>query len=1033
MKTYWKGIEEKEQLEGYTAISEKEFSEELPVLSSITEPITTGKSNRKDFLKMLGFSTTAAVIAASCEMPIRKSIPYVWRPEEITPGIANFYASAMWQGGEYNAVLVKTREGRPIKVEGKKDARISKGGTSARTQASVLSLYDGARYKNPVRNSGTSKPENITWEVADKEVGEKLKAVSGKVVLFSSTVVSPSLSAIINSYGNTLGGKFEHLVYDAISYSGMLDANEKSFGKRAIPSYNFAAAKVIVSVGADFLGTWLSPTEFSADYASARKVKGANSTMSRHIQIESVPTITGFKADTRIVVKPSEELSAVVDLYNVIVGGASAANAKVAKAAQELIAAAGSSLVVSGSNDVNVQLLVNAINNKLGNYGSVISWSRTLNTKQGSDKSISKLVAGLNDGSIGAVLVYDANPVFNSPVAGVAEALKKAFTVSFANRVDETSSVCNYVLPDSHWLESWGDVEAKSGILNTIQPTISKLFDTRPVAETLMKWSGATGSYYEYLQNFWQTNYYGKQTTYNGFWAFWDNAVHDGEVELTASGSATYNAAGAAEAISAVSASVSSLGDLQVKLYESIAVGDGYWADNPWLQELPDPVSKVTWDNYLIVSPKMYNAGGYNLDPHFKEKKYATATLTVNGKSVELPVVAVPGTAENTVGVALGYGRTATEYSELNVGKNVFGMLSATGDNFTTVAKASLAKTSNTALLAITQTHFNITLKDLGGTKTRKLVKETTLAEYNASEAKGNKYSAGNEDREHIMEEMVTLYYEHQKPGHHWTMVIDLSSCTGCGACVVACNAENNIPVVGKDQVIRAREMHWLRIDRYFTGEMDNPDVVFQPMLCQHCDNAPCENVCPVAATNHSNEGMNQMAYNRCIGTRYCANNCPYKVRRFNWYDYQQADAFDAKWHTDNNMPLSETTLAQHEPLTRMVLNPDVTVRSRGVMEKCSFCVQRLQGAKLEAKKGGRKMEDGEATTACQTACASGCITFGDRNDKNSKAYEAFNDSRTFGVIEEIHTMPNVLYQTQVRNRTEKKKYENLDYFGQQA
>ncbi|MCS6933814.1 MAG: TAT-variant-translocated molybdopterin oxidoreductase [Chitinophagales bacterium] len=1033
MKAYWKGIEEKEQLEGFTASADKEFSEELPALHSITEPIINGKSSRKDFLKMLGYSTTAAVIAASCEMPVRKSIPYVWRPEEITPGIPNFYATTMWQGGEYNAVLVKTREGRPIKIEGKKDARISKGGTSARAQASVLSLYDGARYKNPLRNSGSSKPENITWEKADKEIGDKLSSISGKIVLFSSTIISPSLLSLINIYGSKLGGKFEHLIYDAISYSGILDANQKSFGKRSIPSYNFGAAKVIVGIGADFLGTWLSPVEFSADYATTRKVKGSKSTMSRHIQIESVPTITGFKADTRIVVKPSDELNAVVDLYNVIVAGGSAKNPKIAKVAEELSAAAGNSLVVCGSNDVNVQLLVNAINAKLGNYGNTISWSRTINTKQGSDESITKLVNGINDGSIGAVLIYDANPVYNAPIPGVADALKKVFTVSFANRVDETSMICNYVLPDNHWLESWGDAEAKSGILNTIQPTISKLFDTRPFAETLMKWSGINGTYYDYLQNYWQTNYYSKQNTYNSFWAFWDNVVHDGEFEFPASGTASYNPAGETDALGAVSAYASSLGELQVKFYETVAIGDGYWADNPFLQELPDPVSKVTWDNYIIVSPKFYNDNGYNIDPHFKEKRHAVAKLTVNGKTVELPVVAVPGTAENTLGVALGYGRSATEYNELKVGKNVYPMLSFTGKNYTNIAKASLIKTEDTAQLAITQTHFNITLKDLGGIKTRKIVKETTLPEYIESELQGKKFCAGNEDREHIMEELVTLYYEHDKPGHHWTMVIDLNSCTGCGACVVACNIENNIPVVGKDQVIRAREMHWLRIDRYFTGEMENPDVVLQPMLCQHCDNAPCENVCPVAATNHSSEGLNQMAYNRCIGTRYCANNCPYKVRRFNWYDYQAADAFDARWHTSNDWPLSEATLAQHEPLARMVLNPDVTVRSRGVMEKCSFCVQRLQVAKLEAKKEGRRLADGEATTACQTACATGCITFGDRNDKSSKVYEAFNDSRAFGVVEEIHTMPNVLYLTQVRNRSEKKKYERLDYFGQQV
>ncbi|HWB63206.1 MAG TPA: TAT-variant-translocated molybdopterin oxidoreductase [Chitinophagales bacterium] len=1034
-KIYWKGIEEKEQLEGYKQVADKEFSEELPVLSSITEPISTGKSNRRDFLKMLGFSVTAATIAASCEMPVRKSIPYIWRPEEIAPGIANYYASTFYQNGDYCAVLVKTREGRPIKIEGResKNARVTKGGTSPRAQASVLSLYDGGRYRNPMRGK-----ENITWEKADAEIGEKLKAANGKVVLFSSSIISPSTNAAIAEFGKSLGGdKFQHLVYDSISYSGMLDANDKTFGKRLIPSYNFAKAKVIVSIGADFLGTWLSPVEFSADYALNRRVSKEKSDMSRHIQIEAVPTMTGYKADKRVPVKPSEELAALVDIYNVVTGG-SAKNEKYGKIAQELMGAKGESLLVVGSNDVNAQILANAVNNALGNYGTTITWDRPYNTKQGSDKAITNLIEGLNNGSIKAVLFYESNPVFTSPVKGLAEALKKAdVSVSFANRLDETSAACSYVAPDSHWLESWNDGEPKAGIFNLTQPAISKLFDTRQFGDTMLRWAGKEGSYYDYIQQYWESNIYGKQKEYTAaFWAFWDNAVRDAEVETAGADSkGSFNGSGAADAASALVSTASSLGDVQVKFYESIAIGDGYWADNPWLQELPDPVSKITWDNYIIASPIWMNKNGYNIDPDFKEKRYAVAKLTVNGQSVELPVAGVPGTPEGVFGVALGYGREAVVNDELKNGKNVFGFLTSKDGGFTNIAKATIEKTDKTEQLAITQTHFNIRLKDLGGVKTRKVVKETILKDYKKDPA------AGNEDRKEILEELVTLYYKHDYPGPNWSMVIDLNTCTGCGACVVACNAENNVPVVGKDQVRRSREMHWLRIDRYYTGTEENPDVVFQPMLCQQCNNAPCENVCPVAATNHSSEGLNQMVYNRCIGTRYCANNCPYKVRRFNWYDYQQADSFDKKWGTDNNRPLSEATLSMHEPLTRMVLNPDVTVRCRGVMEKCSFCVQRLQAGKLEAKKGNRVLADmelnedgtvrkfGDVSTACQTACPTNAITFGDRNNKESVVYKKFNDERAFGVIEDLHTMPNIMYLTQVRNRDEEKVYEVLDYY----
>ncbi len=1032
-KKYWKGIEEKEQLEGFRQIANKEFAEQLPILNSITEPISTGKSNRRDFLKMLGFSVTAATIAASCEMPVRKSIPYIWRPEEVAPGIANYYATAFYQNGDYCSVVVKTRESRPIKVEGNKLSVVTKGGTNARAQASVLSLYDGARYKSPKKGK-----DPIGWDVADKEIGEKLKSIAtagGKIVLFSSSIISPSTKAVIADF-KTAYPTTEHLVYDGISYSGILDANEKSFGKRLIPSYNFAKAKVIVGVGADFLGTWLSPVEFAADYSVNRKVSKSKRDMSRHIHIESVPTLTGYKADTRIPVKPSDELAAMVDLYSVIVTGGSAANPKFGKVAEELKSAgAGNALLVCGSNDVHAQVLANAINNALGSYGSTLTWDRAYNTKQGSDKSITALHDGLNDGSIKAVLFYETNPAFTSPIKGLAEAVKKAeLSVSFANRLDETSMVCQYVCPDNHWLESWNDVEPKAGIFNTIQPTISKLFDTRPFAETLLKWSGKEGTYYEYIQKYWENNLYKKQSKYNGFWAFWDNTVQDGEFVADAPAStSSFNSSSVADALTATASAASSFGDMQVKFYESIALGDGYWADNPWLQELPDPVSKVTWDNYIVVNPTWLVKNGYNLDPDFKENRYGVGQLSANGQTVELPIVGVPGTPMGVFGIALGYGRTAVAHKELKVGKNVFQMLTKSGDSFVNIAKASVTKTDKSEQLAITQTHFNITLKDLGGVKTRKVVKETTLKEYNKSLEENKKFSSGNEDREEILEEMVTLYNEHNRPGPQWTMVIDLNTCIGCGACVIACNAENNVPVVGKDQVRRSREMHWMRIDRYYTGEVDNPDVVYQPMLCQHCNNAPCENVCPVAATNHSDEGINQMIYNRCIGTRYCANNCPYKVRRFNWYDYQQADAFDKQYGTSNDQNVASETLGLHEPLTRMVLNPDVTVRSRGVMEKCSFCAQRLQDAKLVAKKEERPLHDGEATTACQTSCPTGAITFGDRHDKESNVAALYTDSRAFGVIEELHTMPNVLYLTQVRNRDEEKKYEVLDYYHQKA
>ena len=1006
-KVYWKGIEELTQNNSFDAIADKEFLEDLPVLNAVTEPISTkATTSRRDFLKMLGFSVSAAVVAASCEMPIRKSIPYAIKPEEITPGVANYYATTLFQGGDLLPVLVKTREGRPIKIEGNKQSAYTKGATSARAQAAVLSLYDGARYQAPKEGKSS-----LTWEKADAAVLVKLNEAkaAGKIVVFTSTIPSPATQSAIDAFTAAFGAT--HLVNDAVSYDGMLNANERNFGKRTIPSYGFDKADLIVSFGADFLGTWLSSVEFANDYSRGRKVSKGNTKMSRHIQVESNLTISGASADKRYVVKPSEEASLLAELYSALSGGSSS-NAKVNAIAAELSANKGKSIVVCGSNDSKVQEVCNAINAALGNYGSTITFANAYNIKKGSDKAALELLEGLNSGAIKGVVFYQSNPLLTHPQADkLAEALKKAVvSVSLSDRADETSEACSFVCPDNHWLESWNDFSPKAGIYNTAQPTINKLFNTRQAGETLLTWAGTKTSFEEYV----------KASANKNSSSNWSLLLHDGEAITAAGSEASFsgNGAGAAAEVTAKYAK----GGTQVKLYESIAAGNGAWSDNPFLQELPDPITKVCWDNVVLVPISWVTSKKVKNDLELKD--YQMVKVTANGKSVELPAVGVPGMAEGSFAIALGYGKTVASHDELKVGKNVYALLGATGAEFDYTVDATVEPINKEQKVAITQTHHNITLKGLGGIKKRKIVKETTLDEYVKNP------SAGNEDRAHILEEMVTLYYEHEKPGHHWSMAIDLSSCIGCGACVTACNIENNVPVVGKDQVIRSREMHWMRIDRYFTYDAmieggantldpEKLDIVFQPLMCQHCDNAPCENVCPVAATNHSSEGLNQMAYNRCIGTRYCANNCPYKVRRFNWYDYQGADAFDASvgsvWA--NEGALSGVTRELQEPMTRLVLNPDVTVRSRGVIEKCSFCVQKIQEGKLNAKKENRPLKDGDVTTACASACPTNAIVFGDRNDKASQVAADIADERTFGVIEEIHTMPNVLYKTKIRNR----------------
>ncbi|MCB9226553.1 MAG: 4Fe-4S dicluster domain-containing protein [Chitinophagales bacterium] len=1047
-KEYWSSLDEKR--DNLETKSEDSVSD-LPVLNSIAETISTKKSGRRDFLKMLGFSVSAAAVAAACEMPVRKSIPYVIKPEEITPGVPNYYASTYTKGGNYNSVLVKTREGRPILLEGNKSSKISNGGVDAKSYASLLNLYDEkARIKQPLIDG-----KSTDWKTADSHVAKKLSEAVSKgqeIVLLSSTILSPSTKKVIAKFQSTYPNA-EWVQYDAISESGLLDANNENFGKRAIPEYHFDNADLIVSVGADFLGTWISPTEFSADYAKGRKLSATNKKMSRHVQVESIPTLTGSNADLRIPVMPSQEALALLKLYNLVASATGNTtlsdsskfeNAKLKEVAKDLVAARGKSIVVSGSNSKEVQLLTNAINEMLGNYGKTITWDRASYYKQGDDTKLNSFLADLKGGKVGVVLVLDANPAYNLGEAFTAN-ISKATLVDFSTRQTETTAVANVVCPDNHFLESWDDVMPKDGVYATIQPTIHPLFKTRQAQESLLKWSGDNTSYYDFIQANWKTDVLPAQRMYSSFDALWDNAVHDGEVTFTSNGSAVYTASNLSSAASAVVKNAKS-SDVELKLYEKSQIGDGTVSDNPWMQELADPITRMTWDNYLMANPKWVEEKG--LWHNTKNREYKVAKVTVGGKELTLPVVAMAGVPYGALGFAYGYGRTKTTHPEYERGENAFALLDRTKDANAEVFSVGDITAVGGHKMAIVQQEFGITHKGLGGVKTRKVVKETTLTEWQENPAAGNDINFGSEwmGRKEWMEKYSnSLYgggvesneiegskdyggahYEEQRNGHHWGMGIDLNLCIGCGACVVACNVENNVPIVGRNEVRRAHDMNWLRIDKYHTGDEENPQVIFQPMLCQHCDNAPCENVCPVAATNHSTEGLNQMTYNRCIGTRYCANNCPYKVRRFNWYDYQGADSFTSNeggiWNNDFDgndgaVSYNGTGLGLHSPLAKMVLNPDVTVRSRGVIEKCSFCVQRIQLGKLEAKKANRPLRDNDIVTACQAACGTDAITFGDTNNQKSIVSGVWADPRAFGVIEEIHTLPSVRYLTKVRNQ----------------
>jgi molybdopterin-containing oxidoreductase family iron-sulfur binding subunit len=1028
-KKYWQSFGEKNQSTAYNQDVKDEFKEELPFVEDESKGFLETAAPRRDFLKYVGFSTAAAAVAASCEMPIKKAIPFANKPEDIVPGIANYYATTYVQDGDVVSVVAKVRDGRPIKIEGNDLSPVTKGGTSARVQASVLDLYDTARLRFP-----TIDGKEVTFEAADKAVAA---AMGGNVVVVSSTITSPTSKEVIAQFLAKYPGS-KHVTYDAVSYSALIEANTATNGVAAIPDYHFENAKAIVSLGADFLGTWLSPVAFSKQYAAGKKINEKNPSMSKHIHFESVASLTGSNADEKYLHRPSETGSIAAALLSAVTGGSvtgisdATLKAGIQNAAKALVENKGAALVVAGSNDVNVQIIVNAINNAVGAGGSTINWAARNNTRAGVDANFVQLVKDMNAGSVGTLILVGANPAYSwHDAAGFTAGLAKVkTTISFATKQDETAVLCKFVLPDHHYLESWGDAEAISGNVSFIQPTIYPLFKTRQWQDSLLKWSGNTSDYLAYLKSYWSTKLGGDTG--------WDKALQDGVLATTpaAFSAGSFSSAAVANAVSAAT-SAKKGGAIELVLYEKVGIGAGQGASNPWLQELPDPVTRATWDNYVIVSPALartllkidLNNGG-QADAYEVNPPKPVVKVTVGGKSIELPALIIPGTHPETIGIAVGYGRSENIGKAANgVGKNAFALASLQGNNVSfTNSSVEIVATGEKYPVALTQTHSRY---DTAQGNRTEVMKELTLAEYKhhpteireerADELRGQISGGEKLNDEEVLQKFEgagTIYPVYDRPGIKWGMSVDLNACTGCGACVVACNAENNVSVVGKPEVLRGHEMHWLRIDRYYSGDMDNPNVVFQPLMCQHCDNAPCENVCPVAATNHSSEGLNQMTYNRCIGTRYCANNCPYKVRRFNWADYTGADSFG-----DNQTGhVNDVVLNMGDDLTRMVLNPDVTVRSRGVIEKCSFCVQRLQEGKLKAKKDSRPLEDTDVKVACQQACPTEAITFGNANSKHSAITKVRldNPNRSFYVLEQLHVLPGVTYLAKVRNSDEK-------------
>ncbi len=985
-KKYWKGLAELNNDPIVEKLAQNEFVEDIPVDEFLGESdLGSGSTSRRDFLKFLGFSTAAATLAA-CEAPVNKVIPYVVKPDEIIPGVANYYASTIYDGHDFASVLVKTREGRPIKL------KPNKTGTNARIQATVLSLYDSSRLKNPM-NGGI----DTDWETIDADIISKLEKIptdkGNNIALLTSTIISRSTEKLIDGFSEKYGN-VRHVQMDAISYHGILEANKSTFGVRALPTYYFDKADVIVSFGADFIANWGHP-ENESSYIEGRNPKSGK--MSKHYQIESTLTLTGSNADERIQIKPSEQSELISKLYTYLTSNYDEViDSRIDKIVSSLkTAKSGTTIVVSNSNDKDVQLLVNSINNILGNYNSTIDMSTPSYLRKGNDEDVATLVSDMNAGNIDALITYNVNPSYTLANADEFNTGLKnvGLKISTSLYLDETTTKMNYACPDNHNLESWGDANPSNGIYTLMQPTINPLFNGRQFQESLLSWSGSTNKYYDVLKN---------------SYSDWNTKLHDGYFNGDRE---EYNLDN--PTFSAPSLPLTSLEGVEFEISEKISMGDGSQSNNPWLQELPDPLSRACWDNYLTISASTA------MDLQIENWNVANGALngnmvniTVNGYTLEnVPVMIQPGQAVGTVSLAVGYGRTNAGKCGNGIGHNAYPLSNG--------GIAEIKIVDGTHEFASTQLHHTMMGRDI--------VKETTLADFINDPSSGN-------DREQYYthnglknSDEVTLWDEFDhKTGHFWNQSIDLTKCTGCAACVISCHAENNVPVVGKEEVRKSRDMHWLRIDRYFSSDMtkeksdkndistftmykemedpsESPEVVFQPMMCQHCNHAPCETVCPVAATTHSAEGLNHMTYNRCVGTRYCANNCPYKVRRFNWFQYSDNDQFDFNMNDDYG---------------KMVLNPDVVVRSRGVMEKCSMCIQSIQEIKLKAKIIGKPVEDEDVQTACSSACSTGAMVFGDVNNKKHMVHQLREDERSYHVLDHLNVAPSVFYQTKIRNKT---------------
>jgi molybdopterin-containing oxidoreductase family iron-sulfur binding subunit len=1009
--------------------------------------------DRRDFLRLAGFALAGTTLAGCQRAPVQYALPYLVQPEGVVPGRSYQYASVCGGCSAGCGMLVTNRDGRPIKLEGNPDHPLSRGGLCATGQASLLGLYDEQRLKQPLHRN-----ERITWDQANRDIRHRLQALrepgarTRSVRFLTGPLVSPALRAQIQRFLSRFAGA-RHVVLDTRGGSAIAEAHYRTHGARLVPHYRFEQADVIVSFDADFLGTWISPVEFTAAYQVRRRpqdtLPAGAPDMSYHVQFESRLSLTGSKADQRLAVRPGDMGLILSHLAKRLAQHAGQPFAEqldaapvpsgfldqLARTLWDTHEHGRRSLVLCGSDDVEQQVLCNFLNDRLGNYGATVDLSQPSSQAQGNKQELERLLRELHDGQVGALFVYQCNPIHDLPNGEtLARELEQVpLFVCCAERLDETARVAQYVCPVSHYLETWSDAEPIKGLISLVQPAITPLGDTRSLLEMLHGWMGGQPqSGYELLRAYWQAEVFSRRLVGGSFDSFWNQTLHQGvapppsRLDLPAVSASTVGNAGSFVGPASLLAAASLApgradrfdrsnrnavrlvtravappeGTYNVVLYVKVGMLDAAHAYNAWLQELPDPITKVAWDNYACLSPQ--SAAALNVRDGDVIRLEATSA---GGQSVrlDLPALVQPGQHDQVVAIALGYGsRLSERFAEIGppwlearptvganqmVGQNAAPLLSLIGG----AQGVRLTKTALHHSLASTQPHANLEWPAQlarADEESRPVAQDTTLTAFRRPPPRRQSLP--------VVTEQADLWpNDHTAEGTRWGMVIDQNACTGCSACVIACQAENNIPVVGKDEVRRHREMHWIRLDRYYVPRAGGIDVLHQVMLCQHCGQAPCEPVCPVLATVHSTEGLNQQVYNRCVGTRYCANNCPYKVRRFNWFDYA---------HTDL--------------LQNLVLNPNVTVRSRGVMEKCTFCVQRIQEAKGAAASQRQPLRDGAVQTACQQSCPAHAISFGNLlSEPRSEAARAAGGRRSYHVLEELNTRPAVSYLTLVRNR----------------